>query len=122
MEKTERGPPIPGPENKTREDGQLDLSFPPSLLCFELTLRVGNHVDTLPPYSRSHHRISDDSYCPISMMLGCVGWEEAFSWRSDVGMSNVGEDGRFSRGRVNDDSCSKFVRRAFETEADEGFG
>ena len=125
IEKTDKGPPMPGPVTATSEDGQLNRPSLPSsarLVCARLTFGVRDHVQSIPSYSCSYHRVPDHAHRPIPVMLGCVGREESLAGWGDVRVSDVGQDRRRARGVVEDHSRSELVGRSFETQADEWLG
>lgn len=102
--------------------------MPPSSACAESvpqegtqpTFGIRDDIHLVPLHSSSNHRISDDSYSPISMMSRCIGRQEPLARRSNVRMSDVGEDRGAVGWMMEDDAGTELVGGAFETETDQG--
>ena len=85
-------------------------------------LREGDNIEVAEPEASLLDSLAQDADHPLAVVTSSVTGEESLSWRGDIGVSDVREDGDEStvlRRRVTDNTGAELVRAALETETEQ---
>jgi len=76
------------------------------------TFREAYTVEILDLYLRFLQRVLDDGVYPLSVVSCSILRQKSLSWRCDVRVPDIGQDGGRPIGIVFDDPCAEFIGRA----------